>query len=688
MKLKYTLIAYLLLSSLVAFAQQPFITTWTSVFSSTSISFGTITTGAVVYSWETLPPAAPLSGSGTFVGPAVSITGLPADARIRLTIQPENFKRIFGNGNVFTITEINQWGTVEWVSMENAFDISNSFFASGIQLVTATDIPNLTNVNSMKNMFKNCASLNSPFNINSWNISNVTNLSGMFNNCTNFNQALSLWNTSNVTDTSSMFEGAQNFNQNTGNWNTSNVTNLSKMFKDAPAFNRNIGNWNTANVNNMSEMFSNNLGSGFPATFNQNIGNWNTTNVTNMSGMFKGSILFNQNIGNWNTSNVTDMSDMFNQAFSFNQNIGNWNTSSVTNMSGMFESDFVFFTVPFSTISLFNNGGSSSIENWNTSNVTDMSRMFFKAENFNHNLGNWVLNTTVNLVEMLDRSGLNCKNYSQTIIGWNNNPMTPNNKVLGATFMQYGPEAVTAVNNLIFNKGWGFSGHDIFSVTPQFSINDTYCEGATIPSLPTISEEGVLGVWSPELNSTQTTTYTFVPATGQCATTSSLTITINPFLVPSGDSNQSFNPNSTVADIIVSPSTVVWYATSQDAVTNSNQLPSSTILQNGFTYYAVNDNGQCRSQPFSVTISLNLSRDAIDFSSFTYYPNPVSTVLSISANNAITNVEVYNLLGQLLISKLFDDTTISIDLNELPKSMYIVKVKAENASKKFKIIKQ
>jgi surface protein len=688
MKLKYILTTCLLFTGLVAFAQQPFITTWTSVFSSTSISFGAVTTGTVAYSWETLPPAAAASGSGTFTGPNVTITGLPADIRIRLTIQPENFKRIFASGTTFTISEINQWGTVEWISMENAFDISNSFFANGIQLVTATDIPNLTNVTSMKNMFKNCAGLNSPFNINSWNISNVTNLSGMFNNCTNFNQALSLWNTSNVTDMSSMFEGARNFNQNTGNWNTSNVTNMSKMFKDAPAFNRNIGNWNTASVTNMSEMFSNDLGSGFPSTFNQNIGNWNTTNVTNMSGMFKGSIVFNQNIGNWNTSNVTDMSDMFNQAFSFNQNIGNWNTSSVTNMSGMFESDFVFFSVPFSTISLFNNGGSTSIENWDTSNVIDMSRMFFKAENFNYSLGNWELNANVNLVEMLDRSGLNCKNYSQTIVGWNNNPTTPNNKILGATFMEYGPEAVSAINNLIFNKNWGFSGHDIFSVTPQFNINDTYCEGATIPSLPTISEEGISGVWSPTLNSAQTTTYTFVPATGQCATTSALTIMINPFPVPTGDSNQSFNADSTIADIIVSPSTVVWYATSQDAITNSNPLPSSTVLQNGFTYYAVNDNGQCRSQPFSVTISLTLSVDTVDFSSFKYYPNPVSTVLSISANNAIKNVEVYNLLGQLLLNKLFDDTIISIDLNELPESMYLVKVKAEHSSKEFRIIKQ
>jgi len=687
MKSKFTLTTCLLLFSLISFSQQPFITTWTSGFGPT-IFFGAQTTGPVAYSWVSLPPAAAASGSGTFQGPDVTIPNVPIGIRVRLTIQPQNFKRIFGVGLYYNISEINQWGTVEWSNMENAFTVEGFFFSNGVQLINATDIPNLSNVTSMANMFAGIFALNSPFNINSWNISNVTNLSGMFRRCQNFNQALSFWNTANVTDMSSMFEDAINFNLNIGNWNTGNVTNMSKMFKDAAALHRTIGNWNTANVTNMSEMFSNNINSFFSSSFNQNIGNWNTTNVTDMSGMFKGAILFNQNIGNWNTANVTNMSDMFNQAFSFNQNIGNWNISSVTNISGMFRSDLVGFTPTFATISLFNNGGSNTIENWNTSNVTDMSNMFFRAGNFNFNLGSWSLNQNVLLTEMLNSSGLDCKNYSKTINDWNNNPNTPNNKVLGATFMEYGPEAVVAIDNLIFNKGWGFSGHDFFSVTPQFNVNNTYCEGASIPNLPTVSEEGILGVWSPPLNSSQTTTYTFVPAAGQCATTSALTININPFPIPTGDANQSLVANSTIANIAVSPTTIIWYASSEDAIADLNPLPANTLLQDGVTYFAVNDNGECRSQPFPVTVSLNLSVGNNDFLSFSYFPNPVTSVLTISATNSIKNVEIYNLLGQLLINKIFDDATISIDLNKLPESIYIVKVKSENLSREFKIIKR
>ncbi len=683
MKIKFTLT--ILLLSFVAFAQQPFITTWSPVFGSTNITFETVTTGPVAYSWVTLPPAAAASGSGTFEGPNVNIPSLPQGARIRLSIQPQNFKRFF---SASSIQEINQWGTVEWISMENAFDISNGFFSNGVQFITATDIPNLTNVTSMANMFSGCRQLNSPFNINFWNISTVTNLSGMFRDCNVFNQALSLWNTTNVTDMSSMFEYAYSFNQNIGSWNTSNVTNMSKMFKDAYDFNRNIGNWNTSSVTDMSEMFNCSIFNTLPSAFNQNIGNWNTSNVTNMSGMFSGAILFNQNIGNWNTSNVTNMSNMFNQAFSFNQNIGNWNTSSVTDMSGMFRSDLVGFTPTFATTSLFNNGGSNSIQNWNTSNVTDMSGMFFRAENFNYNLGNWVLNPDVNLEEMLDRCGLDCKNYSQTLIAWNNNPNTPNNKILGATFMEYGPEAISSINNLIFNKGWGFSGHDFLTIVPAFNLDTSYCEGATIPALPTVSEEGIPGTWSPELNSSQTTIYTFVPEVGQCAATTSITITITPFPIPSGESNQSFGTNSTLANIVISPTTVLWYATLEDSLANVNPLNLTTPLEDGATYYAVNDNGECRSQPFPVTVSLNLSVDSNDFLNFNYSPNPVLSELTISATSEIKKVEVYNLLGQLLRNEQFSDNSVSIDLNGLPKSIYIIKVKTENLSREFKIIKQ
>ncbi len=931
----------------VALAQD-FKTTWLTYVG--SISFGVTTTGPVSYTWQTLAPATPASGSGTFTGPNVTISGLPNVVEIQLSIQPQNFSRFISDpGEVQTYTpyemrSVNQWGAVAWTSMENAFRFSD------ITVVNASDIPNLSGVTSLAGMFS-YTFINSPFNINAWNVSNITNMSGMFKECYNFNQSLSLWNTANVTDMSSMFENATAFNLNIGNWNTSNVTNMSKMFKEATNFNKNIGNWNTSNVTNMSEMFGIGFAQGgYTSIFNQDISGWNTASVTNMSGMFRSNQNFNQNISSWNTSNVTNMSEMFQNAVAFNQNIGSWNTANVTNMAGMF-SGVNFYA---GEIMSFSNAGNSSIQNWNTANVTDMSRMFFNATNFNQNLGNWALNTTVNLTEMLDSSGLNCVNYSQTLISWNNNPNTPNNKILGATFLEYGLEAVSAVNNLTFAKGWGFSGHDMISLNPTFNFQTAYCQGAVIPALPLISVNGVSGTWSPELNNLATTTYTFTPNlgqcalsttrtininvnsniipsfnpivpqcsgtnfaalpttstngitgtwspalnnlttttytftpnTGQCATTTTLTITVNPSVtpnfatvapicsggtlaalpttssngitgtwspslnntttttytftpnsgqcattttltiavnqsvtpnfttvapicsngtlaalpttstngitgtwspslnntttttytftpnsgqcattttltiavnqsvtpnfttvapicsngtlaalpttstngitgtwspslnntttttytftpnsgqcasvanliinvnqieLPSGNINQTFNLNSTIANIVISPNNVLWYATLSDALANVNSLSSNTLLTDDTTYFAVNDNGLCRSQPFAVTVDVTLGISSLNKKNLKIYPNPVTSILQISYNNTINSVEIYSVLGQLLISKRNNSLNYTIDMSQLPSSLYLIKIISENQTGEFKILKQ
>lgn len=879
MKTKLCFVLPLLILWQISLAQN-FITTWLT-FDGT-IPFNATTTGTVAYTWQTLPPATPASGSGTFTSGDVVISGLPTQVSIRLSIAPQNFKRIITNPSNFPnftglqFQNINQWGAVVWSNMENAFAIST------LSQISATDIPNLSQVTSLANMFNSCGLLNSPFNINSWNISNVTNLSGMFRNCQSFNQALSSWNTSNVTNMSSMFENAVAFNLNIGNWNTSNVTNMSRMFFNARDFNRNIGNWNTSNVTDMSEMFGVEFAGSNPIFFNQNIGNWNTSSVVNMAGMFRGAKFFNQNIGNWNTSNVTNMFQMFQKAIAFNQNIGNWDVSNVTNMKEMFSNDL--FNEPENYA--FENGGSLSIQNWNTSNVLDMSGMFLRANNFNISLDNWALHPNVNMTTMLDRSGLDCVNYSNTLIGWSNNPNTPNNRILGATFMEYGPSAVEAINNLTTNKGWGFSGHDIFSEIPTFEIPTEYCAGSEIPALPLVSDNGVQGTWTPALNNTATTTYTFTPDIGQCGNATSITITIippslspfftqvapicaganlmplpttssngisgiwspalnntttttyfftpflgqcatatsmtivvnnnapalftqvdpicvgetlaplptvsengisgiwtpsinnfetttytftpanpdctavttmtivvNPIITPlftqvqpicigdllsplpntsnngiagtwfpalnntatttytfvpnlgscseivtmtipvnttnppTGETLQSFTEGATLASIAISPNVVDWFATYEDAIANVNQLNLNTLLIDGTTYYAVNANGPCQSLPLAVTVFVVLNLNDFDYKNLNYHPNPVATELQITYNQQIKMIEIYTMLGQKVFYKDCQTTNVSVNVENLPASMYIVKIKTNNQTGEFKILK-
>lgn len=64
-------------------------------------------------------------------------------------------------------------------------------------------------------------------------------------------------------------------------------------------------------------------------------------------------------------------------------------------------------------------------------------------------------------------------------------------------------------------------------VAPTFNPISAVCSGGSI-TLPAASTNNVQGTWLPAVNNTQTTTYTFTPSAGQCATTAQQTVTVNP----------------------------------------------------------------------------------------------------------------------------------------------------------------
>lgn len=283
-----------------------FVTQWnlaTAGSGATQLTFGTATSGTANYTWQEISPGT-ASGSGSWSGATLTITGLPVNSTIRLLIAPANFQRIIINNGTDRnrLTQVEQWGNVAWTSMADAF-----YGSTNLQ-VTAADVPNLSGVTSMANMFRRCSNLNSPANMGSWNVSQVTNMSAMFQQASIFNQNIGAWNTSAVTNMYSMFYQANAFDQNISTWNTAAVTDMEYMFYNAIAFNQNISNWNTSAVTTMSEMFSG------ATAFNQNIGAWNTAAVTTMFGMFDGAAGFNQNVGAWTLGAGIDLRSMFNNS--------------------------------------------------------------------------------------------------------------------------------------------------------------------------------------------------------------------------------------------------------------------------------------------------------------------------------------------------------------------------------------
>ena len=200
-----------------------------------------------------------------------------------------DFARIYLNGqqpNADKLQSIEQWGSVRWESMRSAFQGTSSM------AYRATDTPDLSDVISMRYMFRNAASF---FNadLSAWDVSSVTDMRGMFYNAASFNDDLSAWGVSSVTDTRGMFMGAASFNADLSAWDVSSVTDMSHMFRNAASFNADLSAWDVSSVTAMSDMFRN------TASFNANLSAWNVSRVTDMDAMFDDTRVFDQNLGMW-----------------------------------------------------------------------------------------------------------------------------------------------------------------------------------------------------------------------------------------------------------------------------------------------------------------------------------------------------------------------------------------------------
>lgn len=299
-----------------------FVTTWQTTTDNESIEIGvhngltynyTIEWGDGVTEdiTETANPKHEYATAGTYT---VAIKGLfPAIRMSEITDGASNNK----------LLSIEQWGTNPWVTMFNAFsDCSNV-------ILNATDVPDLSQVTFMRNMFKNCFGLGDP-DLNGWDTTTVEDMAGMFSN-TAFNGNIEQWDVSNVNDMSNMFSGATLFNGDISGWETINVTDMAFMFSGATSFNADIGGWKTDNVFGMTSMFSG------ATSFNQDIGGWKTGNVLGMTSMFSGATSFNQDISGWDTGNVFNIAGMFSGATSFDQSLGAWNIGLLSNMLDMLD---------------------------------------------------------------------------------------------------------------------------------------------------------------------------------------------------------------------------------------------------------------------------------------------------------------------------------------------------------------
>ena len=92
--------------------------------------------------------------------------------------------------------------------------------------------------------------------------------------------------------------------------------------------------------------------------------------------------------------------------------------------------------------------------------------------------------------------------------------------------------------------------------------------------------------------------------------------------------------------------------------------------------------------PYQFNITTTLSADDNSFASFTYYPNPVKDILHLD-NISLTKASIYSLLGQLIETKSFENSTSNtLDLTNLESGIYLIVLENDLEQKTIKVIKE
>jgi surface protein len=187
---------------------------------------------------------------------------------------------------------------------------------------------------------------------------------------------------------------------------------------------------------------------------------WGTTKWSTMAAAIWGC----SNLTNITATDIPDLSttdikmeNMFQSCSKLNgpSNIGSWDVSKARNMTSMFTGCGSF---------------NQNIGNWNTANVVSMHNMFGSCNAFNQNLGSWTIKGNVTLAP-----GMDCSNYSATLIGWSQNSNNSNTITITATGLKYGAYASSARTTLTGTKSW--------------TINDGGQGTCSAPSVPGLEDQ-------------------------------------------------------------------------------------------------------------------------------------------------------------------------------------------------------
>jgi hypothetical protein len=114
-------------------------------------------------------------------------------------------------------------------------------------------------------------------------------------------------------------------------------------------------------------------------------------------------------------------------------------------------------------------------------------------------------------------------------------------------------------------------------------------------------------------------------------------------------------------------------------------LTPGDVIYIGVWRYGTTSDGEFQISVYDASL---LSSTAFESTDFRAFPNPVKNVLNLSYDKNISNVAVFNLLGQQVMTKEISSNQSQIDMSQLCAGTYMVKVTADNQVKTIKVIKE
>jgi hypothetical protein len=156
-------------------------------------------------------------------------------------------------------------------------------------------------------------------------------------------------------------------------------------------------------------------------------------------------------------------------------------------------------------------------------------------------------------------------------------------------------------------------------------------QNSTAPALPLTSTNGITGTWSPATINTSvagSTTYTFTPAGGQCATPTTMSIVITPQVTPTFTQIGPLCQNSTAPALPL---------TSTNGITGTwNPAAISTTTIGGSIYTFTPDAGQCGTSVSLTIVITNQITPTFD---------PIGPLCLNSTPPALPNVSTNGITG-------------------------------------------